>query len=459
MAGTATRGGDERRRRRDAARAARAAKRDRVNEAVAQKPAPKREAARPAPKPITLPKASPVTAALGRRRLVVLLAVTLYVFGLVMVASASSGELLLQHADQWTLLKKQAIFGIVGLSAMWVAMRIPLELVRRLARPTVWICFALVMVVMIPGVGHSANGATRWINLGLFQLQPSEPLKLAVCAMLAAHLARTPPPRHWLNDFVKSPGGAALLLAAMLVALQSDLGSGLVVGSTTLVLYVLAGTQWKLLWRTIGPAVALVILSIVTEPYRRERFLAFIDPWADPYGNGHQLIQAELAIGSGGPFGVGLGQSVQKINFLPEAHTDMIFAITVEELGLFAVILILGSFAMLAALGAKIARQARTRFSALLAAGITAMIVGQAIVNVAGVTGFMPLTGIPLPLISYGGSSLIVTLASMGLLANIATERRPSRSFAAAHAEPEPEPADIDADSWGDDYDADSSWD
>ncbi|WP_423160454.1 FtsW/RodA/SpoVE family cell cycle protein, partial [Stenotrophomonas maltophilia] len=154
-----------------------------------------------------------------------------------------------------------------------------------------------------------------------------------------------------------------------------------------------------------------------------------IDPWADPYGNGHQLIQAQLAIGSGGPFGVGLGQSVQKINFLPEAHTDMIFAFTVEELGMFAVVLVLGSFAILAGLGAKIARQARTRFSALLAAGITAMIVGQAIVNVAGVTGFMPLTGIPLPLVSYGGSSLIVTLAALGLLANVATERRPSRAF------------------------------
>ncbi len=205
----------------------------------------------------------------------------------------------------------------------------------------------------------------------------------------------------------------------------------------------------------IVTAVALVILSIVTEPYRRERFLAFIDPWADPYGNGHQLIQAQLAIGSGGPFGVGLGQSVQKINFLPEAHTDMIFAITVEELGLFAVVLVLGSFALLAGLGAKIARQARTRFSALLAVGITAMIVGQAIVNIAGVTGFMPLTGIPLPLVSYGGSSLIITLASLGLLANIATERRPARAFVL----PEHAPDDVDdVDEDSDDYDVDSDW-
>lgn len=381
------------------------------------------------PEAITLPKASPVTAALGRRRLVVLIAITLYVFGLVMVASASSGELLLQGLDQWQLLKRQAIFGIAGMSAMWFMMSIPLEVVRRLARPAVWACFGLVMVVMVPGVGHSANGATRWIDLGIFQLQPSEPLKLAVCALLAAHLARTPAPEHWLNDLVKSPGGAALGLAGLLVGLQSDLGSGLVVGGVTLVLYMLAGTRWKLLWRTVGPAVALVVFSIVAEDYRRERFLAFIDPWANPQSGGYQLVQALLAIGSGGPFGVGLGHSVQKMTFLPEAHTDMIFAVIVEELGLLGVILVLGSFGVLAAIGTRIAMRARTWFSALLAAGITAMVVGQACVNVAGVTGVMPLTGIPLPLVSYGGSSIIVTLAALGLLANIATERRPSRAF------------------------------
>jgi cell division protein FtsW len=424
MAGSATRGrGNERR---DAAAQARAAKRA-AREAAKLKAATATPRERPAP--ITLPKASPVTAALGRRRLVVLIALTLYVFGLVMVASASSGELLLQGSGQWALLVRQGIFGVVGLCAMWVTMRVPLELVRRLARPAIWICILLTVAVMVPGVGHTAKGATRWINLGFFQLQPSEPLKLAVVVLIAAHLARTPAPVHWMNDFVKSPGGLALALAGALVGLQSDLGSGLVVGSVTIILYMLAGTRWKLLWRTIGPAVALVVLSIVTEPYRRDRFLAFLDPWGDPYGQGYQIIQSLIAIGSGGPFGVGLGHSVQKITFLPEAHTDMIFAITVEELGLFGVILVLGSFAVLAAMGARIAMRARTRFSALLAAGITAMVVGQAAINIAGVTSVMPLTGIPLPLVSYGGSSLIITLASLGLLANIATEKRPSRAF------------------------------
>lgn len=381
------------------------------------------------PESVSLPVATPVTAALGRRRLVVLVTVTLYVFGLVMVASASSGELMLQDVDQWVLLKRQAFFGAAGLALMWVAMGVPLELVRRIARPMVGLCIVLVLLVMIPKVGHSAYGATRWIDLGFFQLQPSEPLKLAVCALIAAHLARNPPPEHWLNDFVKSPGGTALLLAAMLVGLQSDLGTALVLGSTTIVLYVLAGTRWRLLMQTIGPAIALVILSILTEEYRRERFLAFLNPWKSPFGDGFQLIQAQLAIGSGGVFGVGLGHSVQKMAFLPEAHTDMIFAVIVEELGVLGVLLVIGSFAVLAVVGIRITMRARTRFSALLAAGITAMIVGQAAVNIAGVTGVMPLTGIPLPLVSYGGSSLIVTMVALGLLANIATERRPSRAF------------------------------
>jgi cell division protein FtsW len=397
---------------------------------------------------VTLPKVSPVTAALGRRRLVVFVALMLYMFGLVMVASASSGEELLAGNNQWALLTKQAVFGMVGLGAMWVAMRLPLEFVRRAARPMVWVCAILVVAVMIPGVGVSGGGATRWINLGFFQLQPSEPLKLAVIGMIAAHLARRPPPVHWMRDFVRSPGGVGLALAGLLVGVQSDLGSGLVIGASTVVLFMLAGTRWHVLWRTIGPAMALVVLSIVTEEYRRERFLAFIDPWANPEAGGYQLVQALIAIGSGGPFGVGLGHSVQKIQFLPEAHTDMIFAITVEELGFFGVIMVLGSFAVLAAVGAKIAMRARTRFSALLAAGITAMVVGQAAVNIAGVTGVMPLTGIPLPLVSYGGSSLIITLVSLGLLANIATERRPPRSFTIEH--PEADAVDLD------DYDEES---
>ncbi|MBC7460135.1 MAG: putative lipid II flippase FtsW [Thermoleophilia bacterium] len=393
------------------------------------------KAVRPAwtgPAPIELPTVNSITARAGRQRLVLFVAITLVVFGVVMVGSASSGELLIKGQPQWGLLIKQGLFGMIGLTLMWFAMRVPLELVRRLAMPVVWASVALIAITMVPGLGHQVNGASRWINFGFFQLQPSEPLKIGVLAMLADHLSRIQPPLHWMRDLVRSPGGVALGLAGAVVALQKDLGSGLVLGSTTLVLYMLAGTRWSVLWRTIGPGVALVVLSILTEEYRRERFLAFLDPWAHPQAGGYQLVQALIAIGSGGPFGVGLGHSVQKITFLPEAHTDMIFAIIVEELGVFGVIFVIGAFAVLATVGARIAMRAKTRFSALLAAGITAMVVGQAAINIAGVTGGMPLTGIPLPLVSYGGSSMLITLIALGLLANIATERRSARTFVLA---------------------------
>jgi cell division protein FtsW len=195
----------------------------------------------------------------------------------------------------------------------------------------------------------------------------------------------------------------------------------MIIGFSVLTLYMLHGTNWRLLVRTLIPGLLLIGVGIASEPFRRARFTAFIDPWADPTGNGYQLIQALLAIGSGGFFGVGLGHSVQKVHFLPEAHTDMIFAIVVEELGLVGVTLVIGCFLALAMVGTKIAMQADTRFHGLVAAGLTAVLCGQAALNLAGVVGMLPLTGIPLPLVSYGGTNLLITLVSLGLLANIAT--------------------------------------
>ncbi len=207
---------------------------------------------------------------------------------------------------------------------------------------------------------------------------------------------------------------------------------------------------------------ALVVLSILTQPWRRQRFLAFIDPWADPHGPGYQLVQALVAIGSGGVFGVGLGHSVEKIHFLPEAHTDMIFAIIGEELGLVGVAIVVVSFVSLAVVGMRVAVRANNRFNALLAAGITIMLCGQAALNLSGVVGVMPLTGVPLPLVSYGGSSLIVMLGALGLLANIATAstdaRRPviDSHPTRAHDEEVGEYDDDQGDS-GDGWDARSS--
>lgn len=363
---------------------------------------------------------STVSAALGRRRLVVLLAVVLYLFGLMMVTSATSGSELLNHRDQWGFLRKQAMFGVIGFAAMFLAMRFPLNVLRRLAWPLLVVSATLALLVFLPGLGASAKGATRWIALGGFQMQPSELVKIAVIIYLADHLASSRPPVHWLNDFLKSPGGISLGAAA-LVFLQRDLGTALVIGAVVLSMYMLAGTNWRLLVRVVGPGLALVALGILGEEYRRERFLAFINPWAQPHGTGYQLVQALIAIGSGGVFGVGLGHSVQKIRFLPEAHTDMIFSIVAEELGLVGVAIVLFGFLAIAVVGTRIALKASNRFNALVAAGLTSMLCLQAAINLGGVVGVLPLTGVPLPLVSYGGTNLLVTLASLGLLANIAT--------------------------------------
>ncbi len=361
-----------------------------------------------------------VSAALGRRRLVVLLAIVLYLFGLMMVTSATSGSELLNHRDQWGFLRKQALFGVLGFSVMFVAMRFPLTVLRRLAWPMLIVSASLALLVFLPGLGASAKGATRWIALGGFQMQPSELVKIAVIIYLADHLASSRPPVHWLNDFLKSPGGVCLGAAA-LVFLQRDLGTALVIGAVVLAMYMLAGTNWRLLVRVVGPGLALVAIGILGEEYRRERFLAFINPWAQPHGTGYQLVQALIAIGSGGVFGVGLGHSVQKIRFLPEAHTDMIFSIVAEELGLIGVAIVLFGFLAIAVVGTRIALKASNRFNALVAAGLTSMLCLQAAINLGGVVGVLPLTGVPLPLVSYGGTNLLVTLVSLGLLANIAT--------------------------------------
>lgn len=365
-----------------------------------------------------------VSSALGRRRLILLITAVMYIFGLVMVTSATSGKMLLtpdenHNTHQWAYLIKQLQWGALGFFAMWMAMRIPMRIVRRFSYIAVVVATVLLLLVFVPGLGIEANGATRWIGFGPFQMQPSELVKLATIIFVADFLATHSPPKHWYRDFVKSPGGLALGLSGI-IFVQHDLGTAMVTAGVTLAMYMLRGTDWRVLFAVVGPAVILVGIGILATPFRRQRFLAFLDPWADPQGPGYQLVQGLIAIGSGGPFGVGLGHSVEKIFYLPEAHTDMMFSIVAEELGLFGVAVVVVSFMSLCVVGFRIAVKAGTKFESLLAAGLTSALCGQAVLNIAGVVGVLPLTGVPLPLVSYGGSSLIITLTSLGLLANIA---------------------------------------
>jgi cell division protein FtsW len=262
------------------------------------------------------------------------------------------------------------------------------------------------------------NGARRWLSTGVIDFQPSELAKLALALWVAAYLARRRAPAS-LGELLR-PLGLVVGLVCGLILIEPDLGTAIAIAVMVTAMLVVAGTPLRALAGTAGIALAILLAAIWLEPYRRARFLSFLDPWQDPDGAGFQSVQAMIALGSGGFLGVGLGESVQKVYYLPEASTDMIFAIVGEELGLFGSLSVIGAFALFGYAGFNIALRARDPFGKLLATGLTALVCGQAAVNMSAVLGLVPLTGIPLPFVSYGGSSLVVGLASVGILLNIA---------------------------------------
>jgi cell division protein FtsW len=278
------------------------------------------------------------------------------------------------------------------------------------------------------------NGARRWVGAGPLTVQPSELMKLSLVLYGAQLLAADPGRVKTLKGIV-SPLLVIAGAACALVAVQPDLGTALVIAFTLCALLVAAGMPLRHLAVLGGLAAAAVILFAIAEPYRRARLTAFLNPWADAGGAGFQAVQGQIAVGSGGLFGVGLGESVQKVFYLPEAHTDFILAVIGEELGLAGVLGVLFLYGMIAYAGLRVAKAASTRYAKLLAAGITSLILSQATLNVFAVLGLAPLTGVPLPFISYGSSNLMVLLAAMGLLLNVAAGGkaqlrvvRPSRS-------------------------------
>jgi cell division protein FtsW len=343
----------------------------------------------------------------------------LVAFGIVMVFSASSTTALLgQSGDSAYYLKRTLVIGAIGL----VLMRLLSVRGARIMRPLTGVLlvgsFALLVAVMLPGIGSSANGAQRWITAGPFQVQPSEVAKLALILYGANMLALRPQMTRHVRTLV--PFLAVVGLGCLLMMAEPDLGTAIVVCLSTAALLVAAGVKIRHLM-ILGAAVgALVLLAIVIEPYRMQRLTGFLHPAGDPSGAGFQAIQAKIAMGSGGLFGVGLGQSLQKAFYLPEAHTDMIAAVIGEELGFVGIAALLGLFGLFGYAGLRTAQRARDRYTKLLAAGLTSMVLIQAIVNLFAVMGLAPLTGVPLPFVSYGNSSLLVMLASTGLLLNIA---------------------------------------
>ena len=348
--------------------------------------------------------------------LLVLVTLGLVAFGLVMVYSASSARAMLAAGDPAYYLKRQALNALVGLAVLLVLSRVDLRLPRRLAGPLLAASVALLVAVLV--IGTEVKGAKRWIGLGAFEFQPSELAKLALALWVAAVLAARPAPRS-LAELVRPVGLVAGLVCA-LVLIEPDLGTAIAIGIMVVAMLVVAGTPLRTLAGVGVISLLGIAAAILIEPYRRVRLLSFLDPWSDAEGAGFQTVQAMIALGSGGLFGVGLGQSVQKANYLPEASTDMIFAIVGEELGLVGAAALIAAFAVFGYAGFNVALRTADPFKKCLAAGLTALLCGQAAVNLCAVLGLAPLTGIPLPFVSYGGSSLVVTLASVGLLLNIA---------------------------------------
>jgi cell division protein FtsW len=351
-------------------------------------------------------------------RLLTLVTLALVAFGLVMVYSATSAPAALGDGDPGYYLKKQGVYALAGLVLLVVASRLPYRSLRQLAPTLVVVSLVLLLAVLV--VGQAVNGARRWLTFGPAVFQPSELAKVALAIWAAAFLARRPAPRT-LGELAKPLGLLALVFCG-LVLIQPDLGTAITIMVMLAGVLLVSGTPPALL-AVAGTLVTVAGLAAIwLEPYRRARLFAFLDPWSDPQNSGFQSVQALIGLGSGGVFGEGLGQGISKVFYLPEAHTDMIFAIVGEELGLLGTTLVIGAFAVFAYTGMRIALRCKDPFGKRLAVALTTLVCGQAVINLAAVMGVAPLTGIPLPFVSYGGSSLVVLLASVGVLLNIATD-------------------------------------
>ena len=350
------------------------------------------------------------------QKLLVLVTLGLVAFGLVMVYSATSASAAVGNGDSMSFLKRQAIYACIGIVLMALASRFDYHRLRFVAPPLLLVALGMCAAVLV--VAPEINGARRWFLLGPASFQPSELAKLALCLFAAVYLARRAPPRT-LSELAK-PLGLLTAIFCGLILLEPDLGTTITLCGMMLAVLLVAGVPTRLLATATFLAVGMGMLAIWAEPYRRARVFSFLDPWSDAEGSGFQIVQAMIGIGSGGVTGAGLGEGVGKISYLPEAHTDMIFAVIGEELGLVGSALVISAFAAFALVGFRIALRCRDPFGKLLAAGLTALVCGQAAVNLAAVLGIAPLTGIPLPFVSYGGSSLVVLLAGVGILLNIA---------------------------------------
>jgi cell division protein FtsW len=345
----------------------------------------------------------------------------LLAFGAVMVYSASSPLGVLGGRGNGTgEFVRYLIFGAVGLAAMQLAERGGLLLVnRRLVGLLLLVSFGLLLLVLAPGLGVRVNGAKRWFAAGPLQFQPSELMKLALVLYVARYLAERPRRMRGFREAL-APVIIVTAPACLLIVVEPDLGTTLVVVFTITALLLAAGVPLRYLAGLAALAACAVVLLVLAQPYQRARLTSFLHPWTLGHGAGYQAVQGQIALGSGGLLGVGLGHSVQKVFYLPEAQTDFILAVIGEELGVLGIFGIVFLYGMIAYAGLRTARRAADRYAKLLATGLTSLILCQGILNIFVVLGLAPLTGVPLPFISYAPTNLCVMLVAVGLLLNIA---------------------------------------
>jgi cell division protein FtsW len=347
----------------------------------------------------------------------------LVVIGLVMVLSASSVQSEREFGSTWTYFIRQAMWATIGFVALRVVSRIDYRQWRRHIPLAIAVSFALLLLVLVPGIGTMANGARSWLVFGPIRLQPSELVKLALLFFCADLLTRRSDKLHD-HRLTLNPILVVVGVTVVLMMLQPDLGSTIVMGTIVMSVLFVAGVPLGRLALVGSAGTAGALVLALGKTYRRNRLLAFLDPSKDPANTGYQINQSLMGVASGKLFGVGLGQSRAKWGFLPNAYSDFIFAIIAEELGLVGASLVVGLFLVFAVFGMRAALHAPDRFGTLVGAGITAWILAQAFVNIGGVVGILPITGLTLPFISFGGTSLVVTMAATGVLLNIAAQGR-----------------------------------
>ncbi len=383
----------------------------------------------------TRANAQPDSSVLLRRHALLLVIVGLALFGMVMITSSSMAFASQNYGSPFHFAKRQMFFLVIGLAAGIALYQLPLAVWEKYGPHMIIMSLFFLLLVLIPGIGKEVNGSRRWIDLGLFTVQVSETVKLFIIVYLAGYLVRR-------GELVQTTfGGFArplglICVASVLLLLEPDFGAAVVIISTALIMLYVAGVRFTQFAALIGVLSVLATLLIVASPYRMRRFASFLDPFSDPFNSGFQLTQSLIAIGSGSITGVGLGSSVQKLFYLPEAHTDFLFAVLCEELGLIGALVLICAYSYIVWRSfrlARIADEQGNRFAGFIALGIGGWIGLQAFINIGVNMGMLPTKGITLPFMSYGGSSALVFAASFALLLRVETE---TRAFAIQRLKP-----------------------